>query len=341
MRILFNTIRSDDLVNLNVVYWLEQEVSKLAECEWCGSGWENHVPNEPINDTVKRIYGNDPPDFIVSNRPSYQEYKLLAETRTEKTPPTVMTLVDNHVDPAKWVDIANRGFNGTLMRYMYSPYIRKSIFSRFVYYSKFDPEFYIKNIDTKKLHFPWFTDQRIYKPIEEKQYDVIFLGTSRKKVYPLRHKIVNELPRICKKRGWRYLIGDRPPGETVSRNISDLIQQGYIVGEKYAEVVAKSKIFIFGSSIFNYPLSKYFEIMGSGTLAMADRPQSAEELHFEAGENYVEVNQDNWKGKLEYYLEDDAERERIARNGYETVMKHHTSEIRARQLLDFLSRLES
>jgi len=252
-----------------------------------------------------------------------------------------MTLVDNHVDPAKWVDIANRGFNGTLMRYMYSPYIRKSIFSRFVYYSKFDPEFYIKNIDTKKLHFPWFTDQRIYKPIEEKQYDVIFLGTSRKKVYPLRHKIVNELPRICKKRGWRYLIGDRPPGETVSRNISDLIQQGYIVGEKYAEVVAKSKIFIFGSSIFNYPLSKYFEIMGSGTLAMADRPQSAEELHFEAGENYVEVNQDNWKGKLEYYLEDDAERERIARNGYETVMKHHTSEIRARQLLDFLSRLES
>jgi len=48
----------------------------------------------------------------------------------------------------------------------------------------------------------------------------------------------------------------------------------------------------------------------------------------------------SWKEKLEYYLEDDAERERIARNGYETVMKHHTSETRARQLVGFLRKLE-
>jgi spore maturation protein CgeB len=73
---------------------------------------------------------------------------------------------------------------------------------------------------------------------------------------------------------------------------------------------------------------------------MADRPQSADELHFEAGENYIEINRNNWKEKLEYYLEDDSERERVARNGYETVMKHHTSKIRARQLLDFLKKLE-
>lgn len=323
-----------------MLYWLEKEVSKQAECEWNGSGWENHVPNEHINDTVKRIYGNDPPDFIVSNRPDYQEYKLLTETRTEDTPPAVMTLVDNHVDPAKWVDVANRGFKGTLMRYMHSPYVKKSLFNKMVYYSKFDPDYYIKNIVNMKLHFPWFTDHRIYKPIEEKEYDVIFLGTSRKKVYPLRHDIVNDLQRICKKKGWRFLIRDRPPGETVSRRIPDLIKQGFIVGGKYAETVAKSKIFVFGNSIFDYPLSKYFEVMGCATLVMADKPQSAEELHFEAGENYVEINREDWKNKLEYYLEDDAERERIARNGYETVMRYHTSEVRAKQLLDFLDKLE-
>jgi spore maturation protein CgeB len=40
-----------------------------------------------------------------------------------------------------------------------------------------------------------------------------------------------------------------------------------------------------------------------------------------------------------YYLENEGERERIARNGYETVMKYHSSQVRARQLVDFLATL--
>jgi spore maturation protein CgeB len=40
-------------------------------------------------------------------------------------------------------------------------------------------------------------------------------------------------------------------------------------------------------------------------------------------------------------LENDEERERIARNGYETVKKYHSSKVRARQLVDFLRTLDS
>ncbi|MBN2335110.1 glycosyltransferase [Candidatus Bathyarchaeota archaeon] len=339
MRILFNTIRSDNLVNLNVVHYLEQETAKLADCQWSGAGWENHVPGEPIDETVKRLYGADPPDYIVNSRADIEESMRVADARTPETPRTVMTIGDMHVEPEAWVETANRGFDGALMRYLYSPYAKRTLLS-YGYYSKFDEDYYLDNLKPEKLHFPWFTDHRIYHPSEEKEHDVIFLGAYRRKVYPLRYDIVKELPKLCEENNWRYLIRDRPPGKTPTRDVQTLTEQGHIVGPKYAETIAKAKVFIFGNSIFRYPVSKYFEIMGSGILVMANRPQSAEELHFRDGDNYVEINRQNWKEKLRYYLEDDAERERIARRGYETVNKYHTSEVRAGQLVEFLGKLE-
>ncbi len=57
-----------------------------------------------------------------------------------------------------------------------------------------------------------------------------------------------------------------------------LKQAGNIVGDLYGNTVASSKMFIFGNSIFNYPLSKYFEIMGSGTLVMTNEPLTSDLL---------------------------------------------------------------
>lgn len=235
--------------------------------------------------------------------------------------------------------LVNVSSKGVLMRYLYSPYVRKTVLNRFMYYRKFNELFYQENIDSEILHFPWFTDTRMYGPCEEKEYDVIFLGAYRKKVYPLRNKIVSELPKLCEENKWKYIVRGRPPGISTQRDISKLLEQGYIVGKKYAETIAKSKVFIFGNSIFRYPLTKYFEIMGSGTLLMANKPQSADELHLEAGKNYVEIDNSNWKEKLAYYLEDETEREKIAKKGYETMLKYHTSEIRAKQLVNFLRNL--
>ena len=336
MRILFTTIRSDELVNLNVIYSLEKEVSRYAECQWIGRGWREYKPGEKLDESIKRLYGNDPPDWVVSNRADLQEYREHGSPRDGRPYDMVMTLADLHVDPHGWVRAANAGYDVTLMRYLYSPYVKKSLLGRYRYYQKIDPEFYVKNLTTKIHHFPWFTDPSIYKPSSEKGYDVVFLGSSEKKVYPLRNAIVQDLPRLCKEKGWRYVLKGRPPGETTHRNIPELLGQGYIVGERYAETLAKSKVFIFGSSIFRYPLSKYFEVMGSGALAMADEPQTAQQLHLRDGENYVRVTKENWKRTLEYYLENDDEREMVASKGYETVMKYHSVEVRARELVNLL-----
>jgi len=336
LRILFTTVRSDELVNLNVIHSLEKEVSKLAECQWVGRGWQDHKPGEKLDESIKRLYGNDPPDWVVSNRADLQEYKANGSPRSSRPHGMVMTLADLHVDPQEWVKAANDGYDITLMRYLYSPYVKKNLLGRYRYYQRFDPEFYVKNLKTRIHHFPWFTDPSIYNPSSEKEYDVVFLGSSEKKVYPLRNAIVQGLPRLCKEKGWRYMLKGRPPGETTQRNISELLSQGYIVGERYAEVLAKSKVFIFGSSIFRYPLSKYFEVMGSGTLVMADEPQTAQQLHFEDGENYVRINVENWEETLEYYLENDDERMMIASRGYDTVMKYHSAEARAKELVNLL-----
>lgn len=341
MRILFNTIRSDNLVNLNVLYYLEQEISKLVECQWSGEGWKNHIPGETLSQTVKRLYRNDPPDWIISNRPNLLEYNEISKESFHRNYRIAVTLTDLHMNPKIWIRVINKFADVSLMRYLYSPYeIKKYFFNKIRRCRSLDPFFYQKNIKSKILHFPWFTDSTIYKPNIKKDWDVIFLGSSEKKIYPLRDLIVKNLPKYAKLNGWRYLIKGRPPGQTISRNIKGLKKEGYIVGDIYADVVARSKIFIFGSSIFKYPLSKYFEIMGSGTLVMADKPQTAETLNFISGENFVEINEKNWIEKLHYYLEDDAERERISKKGYETVMKYHNSQIRARQIISFLENVE-
>ena len=80
--------------------------------------------------------------------------------------------------------------------------------------------------------------------------------------------------------------------------------------------------------------------MGSGTLVLADKPQTAESLFFKPGDNFVEINENNWLEKLQYYLEDDSERERIAKNGYEIVSKYHNSYCRAQQIISFLKEVE-
>jgi hypothetical protein len=83
-------------------------------------------------------------------------------------------------------------------------------------------------------------------------------------------------------------------------------------------------------------IMKFFEAMASGACVFSDAPLLADEFHFKDGENYVNINLDNWKEKLKYYLEHEDERKRIALAGYRMTMKYHTNEVRARELVSFL-----
>ncbi|GAG39725.1 unnamed protein product, partial [marine sediment metagenome] len=167
-----------------------------------------------------------------------------------------------------------------------------------------------------------------------------FLGSHHPRYYPIRDDIWKRLPLLSRQYGWRALIRGTPPGKSlVSRNIDELLEKGYFVGKKYAKALSLSKTFIFDGGADKSPVKKYFEGMASGTCVLADTPVTAKELHFRPDWNFVEINKHNWSQRLRYYLDHDEEREQIAKRGYETVMKYHTNDVRARQLVDFLENI--
>ncbi|KKK49500.1 hypothetical protein LCGC14_3134420, partial [marine sediment metagenome] len=180
------------------------------------------------------------------------------------------------------------------------------------------------------------------RPENEKIYDVSLIA-SIGNFYPLRLAISKEIEDLGKEHGWNVLLRRAPNDPDYRRDISKIhadaeLRKEWLVGTDYAEALTRSKIFIFGSSIFRYPVAKYLEGLMSECLVMADRPFHAEDLHLKDGFNYVEITRDNWKEKLEYYLDDDQLRETIARHGRETAIKYHTNKVRAAEFIQMLRR---
>jgi spore maturation protein CgeB len=100
----------------------------------------------------------------------------------------------------------------------------------------------------------------------------------------------------------------------------------------------------------NYPFDEHglfyqckgrlFHAIGGGALALNDYFPELEEM-FDIGTEIVTYqfgNLEEVEDKLKYYLAHDAERERIARAGYERGRKQHTFVARIQQMFDTLRR---
>jgi glycosyltransferase involved in cell wall biosynthesis len=115
----------------------------------------------------------------------------------------------------------------------------------------------------------------------------------------------------------------------------------------YVHKINQSKIFVFGnvnmpvgeSKIMVFPMAKIYEIMGCETLCMMDTPDEAEELHFVPDYNFISIDTENFLNKIQYWLENEDERLKIARRGYETCLKYHTVEVRTRELKKMLEEI--
>jgi len=295
------------------LHYLEQSIARIAECKWAGHGHKLHNHGENLNQTIRRVMPKA--DWIIVNwsmiRPRKNDI-IFPEKRACKI---ALITSDIHNAPPRTVRTWNAGkWNAFLMIASNKYYIDKLNAPIFLLGHTINPEF--------------------FKPLDQpKKYDVSFLGAADS-FYILRRHIVRELPTLAKQNNWKLLLKGRPP----DRSISGALKKGRIVGYKYAEALALSKIFIFGEIRTRCAVKKYFEGMASRTCVLANTPITAEEFHFRPDWNFVEIGKNNWKEKLKYYLKHDEERETIAQRGYETIMKYHTNHIRSRQLLDFLEK---
>lgn len=343
LNILFLTENFKDTVRQDALYYLEQEVGKGANCRWAGLGWSKFELNEPMDETVKRVMPNA--DWVIYFHFGYIFRRLPTDfpPKAERRYKVATYLVDLHRDPAKLV----REFNNSELDALLMTTIRleKQLVNNLI--SPIPPNYYIDNLEIPFFHMAPCINPRIYKPTPgKKEFDVAFLGNIVPPHYPLRHRMWKELRPLAGKERWKLLIQISPPGLALDKKISRLKTE-HLVGEKYADALGRSKIFLFGTSIYRYPLMKFYEGMACGACVMADIPLSAEGLHLIPGQNFVDIDvpdwvinrtsdNDDWREKLRYYLRHDDEREEIAQRGYEMVMKYHTAEVRAMQLVRFL-----
>ncbi len=326
-----------------------KEVARQTECKLAGAGYSDYVEGEKLNDIINRLYGHAEPDWVIGhNIPAHtinRNYKLAS------------WVGDIHVTMAKNIRQLNAVYDAVFMRCKHTVVHFptgedfKACFGKNFeqmlssgYCVRVSEDYFVKQLKIPAFFFPWSVEPTVFKPVDEsqKKYDVSLIE-SVGRFYPLRFQISHQLPQLAEKKHWKFL-NKRPPNITrLAHNINLILadpelRNKWLVGEDYARALAESKILIFGSGVARYPISKYFEGMMSRSLVMADKPYHAEELHFKSGWNFVEINAQNWQQTLTYYLEDNQLRETIARRGYETALKYHTHEVRAKE---FISNLQS
>ena len=333
MKILFMNAKCDNDIDYIHRYFYEQAIARIADCKWSGHGHKLHVPGEDLNDTIRRVLPDA--DWVIVSDVARIRFRGAIKIPEKRICKVAYQPGDVYWNPPHAAKRYNKGkWDAFLMAQLkldtYIPSSKNRI------PVKADPDFYIKYLNAPIFSSPHSINPKWYKPLDqEKKYDVCFLG-AHSHYYPLRVSIWNQLPSLAKKNKWRTLVRGTPPGTSYRRKIDDLLKKGYIVGRKYAETLALTKIFIFSSGGSKLAVKKYFEGMASGACVLADTPMGADELHFKPDYNFVEINKGNWKNKLKYYIKHNSAREKIARRGYETAMKYHTNDVRARQLVDFL-----
>jgi len=300
-----------------------QALSKVADVKMAGEGYPDYRPNETIDQIVKRLYKDDSPDWVIERDDRFHIPK--PKNRDYKIGVFISDLHGKHEysikDPerfAKLIDHAN--YDAVFYRYNY---IEGTPFESNIHHM----------IRAKTYWIPWSVDTKTFYKRLKTNIDITFIGAVYKHVYPMRKDILENLRKIAE--GHTVVSRHRPPYRT---SIKELIKRGYYVGEKYADLLGRSKIFIFDCSIYRYPIQKFFEGMASGCLVMSNSPTTSSNLGFVDKRTYIEITPENWRKRLRYYLENQDEAQVIAKAGMNITRKFHSHEIRAKQLVKILSK---
>ncbi|GAG70983.1 unnamed protein product, partial [marine sediment metagenome] len=266
------------------LHYFEQSIAKIVECKWAGHGHELHKHGENLNQTISRVMPEA--DWVIVNWSMVRALKndiIFPKKRAYKI---AMITSDIHKGPKNTVKGWNAG--------------KWDAFLMIASKTKAAPEYYINNLNAPIFILGHTINPEFFKPLDQpKKYDVSLLGHLGG-FYILRRIMMKELPDLAKQNNWKLLMRGRPGG-----SISGALKTGRIVGYKYAEAIALSKIFISCEIRTRGAVKKYFEGMACRTCVLANTPIMAEDFHFRPDWNFVEIGRDNWKEKLKYYLKHD------------------------------------
>ena len=176
----------------------------------------------------------------------------------------------------------------------------------------------------------------------DRSYDFALTGRSHASTYPLRSAIYAWLGygRTPKDVNKNYDVIWKPRhkrswGWTEAKRKST----GIVLGDEYAEVLGSAKIYPTGSSVYKYAVTKCFEVMGTGTALAMNETSGDTQLGFQRDYNYIHIDQNTFKDKLNYYLENYGEAQKIASRAKELIERRHSTKVRAQELLKYFEEL--
>lgn len=113
-------------------------------------------------------------------------------------------------------------------------------------------------------------------------------------------------------------------------------EQRYYAQEEISHVYSRAKM------VLNIPLAddlnfRFFEALSCGALLLTKRIHNGQEELFEEDVDYVGFSStEDMLAKVDHYLNNSADRERIATSGYAKIRAGHTLEIRIQRLLELI-----
>lgn len=317
--IIFLTRYGENLVGAPSTYHgFERAVGKLATCKWAGKGYPDYKEGESMGETVERVLPDA--DWVIDDKNRFQK---LEQDRNYRVGVMISDLHGKHshgvTSPVGFCDLINDcGYDAVWSKYDQIHGVQVS------------PDIFKERLSMPFHHLPWSVDTGKFSG-GEKTVDASFIGAVGEP-YPLRTDIYEGLYYAA--RGYKVVRETSPKGRTFERTFNSCPDD--YVGDKYSDLLNKTRIMLFGCSKYRYPVQKYFEAMASGCLILSDEPSSAKKLGLYNRETYVDVNIGEWEHELKHYLNDGEECAKIADNARRHAHTHHSHMVRAAEFLETL-----
>jgi len=143
----------------------------------------------------------------------------------------------------------------------------------------------------------------------------LLIGASVKSHYPLRHAVSQSKSELFE------II--RHPGYNINPNNDKMF-----IRDNYAKKLNEYLCCLSCTMTTQYVVTKFFEILGSGSILISDWIPEMSELGFRNGKNFIQVNINNFEEKVGDIIENPSKYKHIRNNGRELVKNFHTVEHR-------------
>ncbi len=195
------------------------------------------------------------------------------------------------------------------------------------------------NYPKEKVSFlPHGFDPMIHRPVTPSTAcDASFIGNFSLRKFEYLKYLMENYPKI------NLVIWGSTWFKSQKSVLDHAIQYVPILGDAYADAIGGSKINIallseqvIGASSGDQITSRTFHITGAGGFMLHQRTDEVQQYFVEGEEMACFDTREELVEKIEFYLANPLERERIRMNGYKRAMKDHSLDKRALSLISIL-----